>query len=68
VYDIVRRGIVEVQLFIICFHCDWKIHSKLIVVERNAASPTSASLETRKSKNKKLRNTVRHATSVPALD
>jgi hypothetical protein len=53
VYDIVRRGIVEVQLFIICFHCDWKIHSKLIVVERNAASGTSASLEKSKRKSNK---------------
>ena len=35
------------QLFISTYHCDWKIHSELIVSELSATSPTSASLANR---------------------
>ena len=35
------------QLFISTYHCDWRIHSELIVSEFSATSPTSASLANR---------------------
>ena len=41
-----RAGVI-CQLFISTYHCDWKIHSELIVSELSATSPTSASLANR---------------------